>query len=633
MTFLKVFVSCLFMLLSFCADAQRDTTEHMPVRTLNGVEVVSQASRKVVDLLKKETIWDANRIQTSVGINVSDLLQQSSSVYVKSYGSGGLATVSIRGAGAGRSATVWNDMPLLGSTLGLLDYSLLNTGMFETVNLSVGGDSGKHGSGSIGGNVQLDNRNEIYGEDGYTIGLRSVLGSFGRFHQGVKYGFKKNKWWATTRLSFEEAKQNFTYQIREDLPVKENTNAARSQFSILQTVGCKLDSNNEVELHIWAQDNLRQIPPTTVQTRSEAEIEDQFARVQAIWKYKQHEKLSWKTIVAATHNVNDYVDPLAGVFGNNVFDQYYVKTAASYKKGNRTWNAGLSNRHTKAQTENYRGLQTQNTLSLFADYGLTLNKWRLYISVREELLDDKLNPLSGKVAATYYVSNKLNFKATANRHYRNPALNDLYWAPGGDASLESENGWSQELAMEYTYRNNMKWSIHAFNSKVNNWIQWGLLEERDFYSALNLPQVWSRGFEAHLAIQKGSSARNVSLNMSYTHNLSTYEFSLKNPALLKGDRVFYAPVHQAVGTIKFRLPRYVFSYSHRVQSEVDTFLDPLKGFNIGDLKLQTLYKDVNLFFTVQNIWDSSYRVIVRRPMPGRNYNIGINFKINNLFKN
>ena len=622
----------LLLVLGFCSlTAQQDSLQDVSASvTLEGVTL--RAEYHKVNPLDAAVHWDAEAVANTASINLSDLLQKSSSVYVKSYGSGGLATISMRGTGAGRSATVWNGMPLIGSTLGLLDYSLLNANLFERIHLEVGGDTGRYGSGSIGGSVLLDNQSDVIGEDGYTLGLKTIVGSFERYHQGFRYSFRKGKWWTATRAVFETAEEDFTYQIREDLPVKTNTHAARKQLSILQSVGYAFDNRNEVALHIWGQDNSREIPPTTVQNRSEAEVLDKTLRLQGVWNSELSDVFNLNTIVAATYNENIFNDSLNMNFGNNTFSQMYFKSALSRAFAKGVWHAGVSNRYTRATTHNYAFGQTQNQLAFFVDYS---TKWRgldIYASIREELLDGALTPISGKVSMGYAWSPRWSVMATANKHFRAPGLNDLYWAPGGDENLQTEQGWSQELNLKFEVSNRFNIGTNIYNHQIKNWIQWGLLDGENFFSALNLPEVWSRGIEGFVNWNRSIGEHQLATQLSYNYNLATYEFNLRSPSITFGEQAYYTPVHQAVANIKYAYRNFVVNYSHRYQSGVNTILDPLDGFHLGTCNVRYQMKNVNVFLDINNIWDANYRVIERRPMPGRNFAIGVNFKLENIKK-
>ncbi len=609
-----------------CLYSQQDSLRiDMKSVTLEKVTLLSDLPQ--TNPLQNTLIWNANNVANSTSVNITDLFFQSTAINVKSYGSGGLATISIRGTGSGRSSTTWNGVPLIGSTLGLLDYSLLNPGLFESLRLSVGGDAGKYGTGSIGGNVALNNQNNFGSTDNQKLKAKSVLGSFGRFHQDVRYSFKKGKWWGATRASVERGIENFTYRIREDLPEIVNTNAARKQLSYLQSVGYRLNQKNDITLHLWLQDNARQIPPTTVQNRSDAKVEDKTVRLQGIWDHYAKDGLRVKTTAMASHNRNVFVDSLNFVFGDNAFQQLYVKTEAQQRFKNGVLNAGFSNRYTASDSENFLLTQTQNQLAFFADYSLILGDVDFYVSLREELLDNTLNPLSGKIGLKYSPGKFWTIEGAVNKHFRAPALNDLYWAPGGNEELQTERGWSQNIGIDFSKDRQWSFGVDVFNHQIENWIQWGLLEGSNFFSALNLPQVWSRGISASGNWTKEMDNSKLGIGVSYTYNLSTYQFDLRSPAIETGDQSYYSPVHQAVANIEFSRASFAIQYTHRLQSGVDTILDPLDGFHLGKLHLQSNLKSIKIFLDINNIWNAQYRVIERRPMPGRNFSVGINYNI------
>lgn len=629
---MRLSIVLLFCVIGCCRlIGQQDSLQEVSAAvTLSGVTLYAPYQK--VSPLDAAVSWSATEVARTSSINLSDLLQQSSSIHVKSYGSGGLATISVRGTGAGRSATVWNGMPLIGSTLGLLDYSLLNANLFEQVRLDVGGDAGRYGSGSIGGNVLLDNREESLLEEGSVITLKTVLGSFERVQQGLRYNLRKGKWWATTRAVFETAQEDFTYRIREDLPEKTNTNAARKQLSLLQSLGYRINTKNEIALHLWAQDNTREIPPTTVQNRSEAEVLDKTLRAQAIWKSELNESLDVKTIAAFSYNQNLFNDSLNLVFGDNAFTQTYFKSEVSRGLKNGVWHAGISNRHTQARTENYTVGQSQNQLAFFFDYSSNWRGLDIYASVREELLNASLNPLSGKIALGYSFGPRWSVEASVNKHFRTPALNDLYWAPGGDAALQAEQGWSQELTLKYEKTEQWNTGLNVYNHHIKNWIQWGLLDGENFFSALNLPEVWSRGIEGFVNWNQSLGEHQWGTQLSYNYNLATYEFDLRSPSIAFGEQAYYTPVHQAVANVKYAYRNFSINYMHRYQSGVSTILDPLDGFHLGSCSVRYQMQNVNVFLDINNIWDTNYRVIERRPMPGRNFAIGVNFKLVNTKK-
>ncbi|MBP6512026.1 MAG: Plug domain-containing protein, partial [Bacteroidia bacterium] len=67
---------------------------------------------------------DTSTLSKLNATTLADRLNRESALFVKSYGSGSLSTVSIRGTGAAHSAVLWNGISLNSPMLGLYDFSL-----------------------------------------------------------------------------------------------------------------------------------------------------------------------------------------------------------------------------------------------------------------------------------------------------------------------------------------------------------------------------------------------------------------------------------------------------------------------------------------------------------------------------
>jgi outer membrane cobalamin receptor len=88
-----------------------------------------------------------------------------------------------------------------------------------------------------------------------------------------------------------------------------------------------------------------------------------------------------------------------------------------------------------------------------------------------------------------------------------------------------------------------------------------------------------------------------------------------------------------VANLSWTTPQFKITYAHRYQSGVTTIIDPLEGFHLGELRAQYIHRNANFFIEIDNLWNANYRVIERRAMPGRNFNLGVNFEIKESHKN
>ena len=609
------------------AYGQVDTMVVSPTKNLTLSEVTVRGSAHV-SLSTADQQWMEAELIKGDKTNMADLLQGVASVHVKNAVPGGIATVSLRGAGTGRNSTTWNGMPLQGSTLGLLDYSLLNVMLMEEIKITLGGDAGRYGTGSIGGNVALNNRRNYTLNEGFSFASKTLLGSFGRFQQAAKLSFDKGKWWLTSRVAYSAAKNDFDYEIRPDLPRKKTTNAAYEQLSFLQSVGYQISEKESLSLHFWTQYNYREVPPTIVQSVSEAAVTDGFVRIQMVHERGVKCGMLWTNMLNYLADNNLYDDPRNGVMGVNNSNQWYAESKLSNSVKNSYWEVGVSNRHTTATTLNYESGRKQNQLNLFGYYALKMGLLDLSLSLRREWVDKNGNPISGKLAATYNLNEQLNVGASLNRFYRVPGLNDQFWAPGGNIDLTPECGWGTDITLQYNPIKQLRWSTTIYQKRIQNWIQWGLLESANFYSALNLPLVWSRGLESAVDFDFKTGKSKWLLHTAYQYNRSTYEFELINPVIKSGEQTFYAPVHQGQASLEWSRKDWTAIYHHRYQSSVRTFLDPLDAWSLGGLSLAYHQGDIHYRIDIDNIWDTNYKIIERRSSPGRNFSIGMNIRLN-----
>ena len=141
--------------------------------------------------------------------NLGELLNTESGTFIKTYGSGSLATSSIRGGSAGHTLVLWNGFSLQSPVLGLLDLSLLPLSSAEEISLQKGGNSALWGSGAIGGVIALNNKSDFNNK--IFTNIKSTFGSFGNFNQEVKFGFGNSRVQSVTKLIHQQGENDFKY--------------------------------------------------------------------------------------------------------------------------------------------------------------------------------------------------------------------------------------------------------------------------------------------------------------------------------------------------------------------------------------------------------------------------------------
>ncbi|MCK4630414.1 MAG: Plug domain-containing protein, partial [Bacteroidales bacterium] len=89
--------------------------------------------------------------------NLSELLAENTHLFIKTYGQGGLATSSLRGASASHTIVTWNGVNINSPMLGQLDFSLIPASFLDEVEVFYGAGSIRDYSGALGGSINLIN--------------------------------------------------------------------------------------------------------------------------------------------------------------------------------------------------------------------------------------------------------------------------------------------------------------------------------------------------------------------------------------------------------------------------------------------------------------------------------------------
>ena len=90
---------------------------------LDQVDVTAQ--RRFQDIGTTRTEIDTMVLRENVVNSLADILSQSTSVFIKNYGRGTLATASFRGTAPSHTQVLWNGMKINSPMLGQVDFSLI----------------------------------------------------------------------------------------------------------------------------------------------------------------------------------------------------------------------------------------------------------------------------------------------------------------------------------------------------------------------------------------------------------------------------------------------------------------------------------------------------------------------------
>lgn len=601
------------------------------VRTIPLLEVSAMAIRTESNG-SSSRYWSADSTATLTNNSLADLLALETTVHIKSYGPGGLATPAIRGSSAAQTLVLWNGLPLQSPMLGQLDLSLIPGGMMEEILLTPGGNSSHWGSGAIGGLLSL--KNQVAYEQQTRLKSTTQIGSFGHFQQQLDLQTGNANWQARTQWQHQQAENDFFYPLGPAWPDRQQTNAARSQQSLLQDIYWKPDEQYTLAVHLWRQHTFREIPPTNVQARSEAYQRDDATRMMLDFT-KVAPRSKWDLKMGFWDESLDYHDPMTGLVSESDFRTWLADMLYSWQSAKQQhWLLGSTQTLTRVETSAYGGLLPQQWRS--ALWSTWRGNWRTgqyQLSLRQEWIDGSRAPLMPALGLDWQPLQRLLVKLKVSRNYRLPTFNDLYWHPGGNMQLLPETGWSQELGLERPGQQSawaLDVSLTAFNRIIDNWILWSLEDGQSFWSANNLARVWSRGLEPRFNLRYGWSSGSISWQSGYDWIRSTNQVAVERPSLAVGSQLLYTPVHQFFSRIHLRYDSFTLLYQHRLSGSSQGQNEVIPGFQTARFSLgwQTQWAAagrLQLQGTIHNVWNADYMLIERRPMPGRHFQLSVLF--------
>lgn len=602
--------------------------------------------------------------------SLANLLSQQTSVFIKSYGVNSMATLSLRGASAAQSAVLWNGIPIMNPALGVADLSLLQTGLFSDVTLKYGSSAALYGSGNVGGALFLDNQFPDFTAK-KDIGITAGTGSFGAQNLGLNTSFQDKKWAFRLNGFYQSATNNISY-TDESGNTEKLDNAALKGGGGLLSVDYNLKekwnvrNNERVYAKLWWQSYFREIPPAMFESFSGKQQTD--ASLRTLLGYEKNTGRS-TLYVKGSYNKESlhYEDSAVSLDNSNNIHQIYQETGFKYLLNNAGRQISEDRpqpakhqilvfvpiQFSSAEGNNINGRETQLRPAIAAAYSFEgmQSRLRANATLRQEWVNGSAAPmLPGAGLSFALLENKsinkksasmsLLLRANVQKTYRIPTLNELYYFPGGNPDLKPEQGWSEDAG--YTLKFNRDYSdkkaflfiheLNGFNRNIQDWIYWlgGAI-----WTPHNIAKVHSRGIETNNRIAYDIGQFRFNLGLNYTYVLSTTEASYLPGDGSIGKQIPYTPRYNAQGNFGVQWKGNLFLNWNQtytgyrfVTVDESQHLDPYATANVQMSYTLLLSKyRLQAVGQLQNIFDTDYKVVNARPMPGRNFSLQLRIGI------
>ncbi len=674
----SLFILSVFALCAASVRAQPPASQGEPEYGMDIEQVDVVATRPMKETGIQQTRLDTAVLHENVALSMADILAYNSTVFVKSYGRGTLATVSFRGTSASHTQVTWNGMKINSPMLGMTDFSMIPSYFIDAAALLHGPSSVSITGGGLGGAVVLSTE-PLTGE-GWGLRFIQGIGSWDTYDEYLRFTYGSGKWRFSTRAVYTSSDNNFKYRnyhkktnlvfdedynlVDFEYPVERNRNCSFRDLHVLQEAYFNSGKGDRISLAAWYVHSDRGVPMLSVDHRKDAEFDNEqrerTLRAAASWeRIRGPLRFGLHGGYIRTETDYDYSrDKGNGVRADMIrsrsrINTAYAKADAEYAASEKwLFTAGISlHQHFVRSAD--RNIITRQGGSAVVGYDkarpevsadITV-RWKpaervgLSAVLRGDMYGHEFTPPIPAFYADWVVSRRGNItlKVSASRNYRYPTLNDLYFLPGGNDSLRSESGFSYDGGISFSAGNEkftLRGEATAFDSYIRNWIIW-LPTAKGFWSPHNVKEVHAYGVElkgkAEICLARGLR---LCLDGLFSWNPSINRGDPVNRADESiGKQLVYVPLYQAAVTGRLSWKGWTFMYKWCYYSEryttssntADTEIGRVLPYYMSDVSLEKRFRFRSFEFSVKavvkNLWDEWYESVLSHPMPRQNYQI------------
>jgi outer membrane cobalamin receptor len=632
----------------------------LPAFSQSDLENIPQHLEKVV-ITAKQPLKEKGLVKTKidtmvmlqcVNASLSDLLSNHTSLFIKSYGQGSLATASFRGTAASHTQVEWNGISINSPMVGQVDFSLIPVQFIDEIELLHGGSSLQEGSGGLGGSIRLESKpqwsKKLYGS------VIQSIGSFGTFQSFVNLGGGSEKLQGRLRVFHEQSDNDFRFYNNAGSAegfYDKQKNAGYSKDGLLGEINWNAGKGHFISLNAWIQQSNRNFAPImSYQGLGREENQhDEELRFTGKWsKYWTRAKSYFVTGYTCTsmdyylanqtyeglmlnYNSHSNIRSLYNKYTYEIqpSERFLIRTILSY-------NHHAVSTFDQTEQNGYKATRNETGASVSTHYSFS-SRLSAYALLREECNAGKFSPAMPSVGAEWQILKNipLNLKTNLTRNYHQPTLNDLYWMPGGNPGLKPEKGYTADLSMDLHYfrlnTSDLYVSLTGYMSHITDWIIWQPSEFR-YWTAQNLKTVFARGFEF---VANGKYTMNnwtFSLNGNYSCTRTTNEGDKTTAGDdSKGKQLIYIPLHKAnvlfttdyahfyaSYMITYTSRRYTSTSNEEVRHQLPEYW--LHNISVGKrFAFNRIHADLQ--FRINNLSDINYQAILSRAMSKRSYSL------------
>lgn len=622
-----------FLLTSAYVFAQTDSTT-----MLDEVSVRSFAPTRFMAGLKIQII-DSASLQQAKFQTLADFLSFQAPVNFRSYGSGQLTTIGLRGTSSNHTAVLWNGININSPSTGQSDFSTLPATGFDLLAIQYGSSSCVIGSDAVGGSILLDSR-PIW-EKNVQVNLGQRMASFDNWQSQLSVRLSNKRVSSKTVFYKGVLKNNYPYTERKYYPVERSTTDSKG---FIQDLFFLTKKQNQISLNIWLSDNNVEISPQSINTREV--LQTQAIRILNTYQIKNLTIRGGYVQDITNYGKGDFIQP-----SRTAIDRFLVRAEHEWTFSKLTAHIGTEAAHVIAHVDGYKANKIiENRLDVFIWLRYQVSsRFLTTLNFRQAFVKSFDPPLAPALGLEYQLAKSVKLTGNLSRSYRIPTMNERYWSDLGNPNLRPEDGFNKELGINWNQTRkdfSLSSSLNVYHNLIDNWVYWN---PETGYRVQNLQQVLAKGIEFSNKILYQHERISSGLTTQYALTHSSQQKAYDNfSADVIGKQLIYIPKHNFTANLFFQtlslgerefLKKHGIPFRATLQWQANSrryntfdnskWFDGQQIFNvILENGLKWKHIEGRVFFQVNNIFDELYLNSKRNAMPGRNYAINLVFNIN-----
>ena len=625
----------LYLLLGYTASLQasestpQDSTkipeDEYPVFDLQEIVVTAtRLPRKVDDVTSAVSVIDRKEIDASNANYVMDVIGTQPGIYIRKDALFGRQSIEIRGLGSNcrRIQTLIDGRPEKMALFGCTVTQTLPLSNVERIEVVRGPESVLYGTDALGGVVNIITRK--VNTPGFQTNALLSYGAYNSQHTQLQHGGNFNGF-----DYFLTADHKASDGHRDNSAYKGTDLSGRIAYALAKTWRFELTGKYFTDDE---EDPGTVVTPYTQNDKREYERYSWDFDVIGMWQ---------KGDVALNiyQNVGDHQFDMPSIsdFWHSKDNSYGANLKTTYELFNRgsvrnILTAGYEYKYEWAETlDPYNAWAMENMPVKFMNLGefdrtnndvfafneFTLNQFVNTVGLRMHHSDTYGWKALPQLGLLYHFSHATSSRIKIGKGFRQPKFSELYLFPAHNEELEPEENWSYEIALNQKLFNGVALTINPFYMNIKNFIQTVPNSSPPPMSInKNSGEFYIRGVEVGLDFVSLIDNLNMTTYATYMDiedPEGTDHANREGKPEFKANALIQYQYHKLMASIDMEYVAGLYDSNLFADGEIQK----VDNFFVTDLKLSyQIQSSLQLFVSIDNLFDADYEQFPGYPMPG-----------------